>query len=170
MSMTRVGTKMGHTTMSPAVLHCFSRRYLQVGDTDHEMACRCLGGAITLCHDIVVRIWCGIARCARASSIGPVLQQLQGVLTDVMVIQAAETFASASAMQNGAATGARNTEGIRTDCDGIGQATYAFAPLATETFGRLGKPAMQLLTRLAGMAAGSGKLDKGRLRDAPCGS
>ena len=35
-------------------------------------------------------------------------------------------------------------------------ATYAFVPLSTETFGRLGKPAMALLNKLAECASASG--------------
>ena len=37
---------------------------------------------------------------------------------------------------------------------------YAFVPLSTETFGRLGKPAMAVLYRLAECALGSGVVSK----------
>lgn len=60
----------------------------------------------------------------------------------------AKTYASAAAAQDGAG----DAEKIHDYRDGVGRSTHVFIPLASKTFRHLGKPAMQVLTRLVRMA------------------
>jgi hypothetical protein len=81
--------------------------------------------------------------------------------TDVSVINpVAESYVRAAARADGAAAEARDALKIRNYREGGDGGAYAIIPLSMETYGRLGKAAMQLLLTLAGIAADSGKLKK----------
>lgn len=129
------------------------------------------------------RVWRRIAnRAGVATSVEPVLRPLRGVqaaaladqsrgdillalrnaltVADVSVIHpAADTYVRAAARTEGSAAAARDQAKRRSyemnDPNG-----YAFTPLSTETFGRLGKPAMQLLNTLADEAEAGGGVYK----------
>jgi hypothetical protein len=164
-------------------VQCFCGRRLDAHTTDHAMVCKSLSGAMTLRHDILKKIWCRIARRAGiATSEEPVLRPMQGAtaalltnrdgargdillalpsaltVADVSVIHpAAQTYRRAAAREAGSAAAERDRakRSLYETADPHG---YAFCPISIETFGRLGKPAMELLNTLAETAADGGVL------------
>ena len=85
---------------------------------------------------------------------GDILLVMPDALTvvDVSVIHpAADTNLPASALGAGHAAAKRDTE-KRTRYQVDDPTGYAFIPLSTETYGRLGKPALALLKRLSSVA------------------
>jgi hypothetical protein len=79
------------------------------------------------------------------------------LVNDVSVINpAAESYVRAAARADGAAAEARDALKIRNCREGGDGGAHAFSPLSMETYERLGKAAMQLLSTLAGIAAHSG--------------
>jgi hypothetical protein len=80
-------------------------------------------------------------------------------VSGIHVHPVAETYARVAALHDGTADAAHDAE-IHKYCNGDGRAADAPIPVATETFGHVGTPATQLLTRLTGMKAESGKLEQ----------
>ncbi|MGL4351025.1 MAG: hypothetical protein ACRCT2_10760 [Plesiomonas shigelloides] len=140
---------------------------------------------MTLRHDILKGIWRRIAcRAGVATSLEPVLRPLQGsqsaaianrpesrgdillalqdalTVVDVSVVHpAASTYVNAAARAEGSAAAVRD-HAKRAQYENSDPLGYAFVPLSTETFGRLGKPAMALLNKLAECASASGVVFK----------
>ena len=86
----------------------------------------------------------------------------EGVLvTDVAVVHpTAETYLQGAVRADGSAAAARGASKVAA-FEALGaNGGYDFKPLIVETFGRLGKPAMSLLSRLADIAAEGGKVTK----------
>ena len=149
-----------------------------------------LSGAFTLRYDkILVGSWCHAAsRAGIALSKEPVLRQLQrrehaarrrarcdgqrgdallvleGVLViDVSVVHpAAETYVQDAANMDGAVAAVRGACKVEKYSCGQAGGGYDFEPIIVTTYGRLGEPAFDLLTRLARIAATSGKVDEGK--------
>ena len=69
------------------------------------------------------------------------------------------TYVTAAAQQDGAAA-ARRDQDKRTKYNRIDSSGYTFYPLSTESYGRLGAPAMQLLNKLADIADDTGPIEK----------
>ena len=175
--------RLGLTNMpanAPGV-QCFCGRHLKQGDTDHAMTCKSLSGAMTLRHDLTKNDWCRIARRAGiATSAEPVLRPLQGAqaalladrqgsrgdillalssaltVADVSIVHpAADTYVRAAANAAGSAAAVRD-QAKRARYETDDPHGYAFIPLSMETYGRMGKPAMELLNKLAETAADGG--------------
>ena len=86
----------------------------------------------------------------------------EGVLvTDVAVVHpTAETYLQEAARRDGSAAAVRGNDKV-TAFEALGaNGGYEFKPLIMESFGRLDKPAMTLLSRLADIAAEGGKVSK----------
>jgi hypothetical protein len=165
-------------------LQCTCGRRIQVRDKDHAMSCKALSGAMTLRHEILKGTWRRIAnRAGIASSAEPAMRSLPGVqasavanspesrgdilmvlpdgltVTDVSVIHpAAASYVRAARVEGGAA--ASRDQVKRAQYSSADPNGYAFVPLSVETFGRLGKPAMELLNQLATTAASGGTARK----------
>lgn len=174
-----------HTPANAGAVQCWCGRHLEPGDTSHAMTCKSLSGAMTLRHDILKGIWRRIAcRAGVATSLEPVLRPLQGsqsaaianrpesrgdillalqdalTVVDVSVVHpAASTYVNAAARAEGSAAAVRD-HAKRAQYENSDPLGYAFVPLSTETFGRLGKPAMALLNKLAECASASGVVFK----------
>ncbi len=177
--------------LSAAVgLTCGCNRKLRETDAEHALVCKLLSGAFTLRHDILVGLWCRAAsRAGVASSKEPVLRQLQQqgqaarrrargdglrgdallvlhegpLVIDVSVVHpAAETYVQDAANTDGAAAAVRGARKVEKYSCGQAGGGYDFEPVIVETYGRLGEPAFELLQRLAGIAAASGKVDEGK--------
>ena len=185
--------RCGQTHMPANVpgVQCFCGRYMEPGNTDHAMTCKTLSGALTLRHEILKEIWRRIARRAGiATSVEPVLRLLRGAqaaliadregsrgdillalsgaltVADVSVVHpAAETYVQVAAREEGGAAAIRDQQ-KRTKYSTADPHGYAFIPLSMETFGRLGKPAMQLLNTLAETAADGGVSKEGFVTNA----
>ena len=99
----------------------------------------------------------------RPESRGDILLVLRDGLTvaDVSVVHpAAPTYVAAAAQTDGSAAAARD-QLKRARYQSDDPAAYAFQPLSVETYGRLGKPAMQMLNTLASAATNAGVQHKG---------
>jgi nucleotide-binding universal stress UspA family protein len=156
------------------------------GITDHAMTCKSLSGAMTLRHDIIKDTVRRIAnRAGIATSVEPELRPLRGVqtaalnnrplsrgdvllvlpdaltVTDISVVHpAAPTYVAGAAQTDGSAAAARD-QLKRARYETEDPAAYAFTPFSVETYGRLGKPAMELLNTLATAATRGGADFKG---------
>ena len=169
-----------HAPANAPGVRCSCGRYMAPGDIDHAMTCTSLRGVMTLRHDILKSIWRRLAnRAGVASSVEPTIRTLPGAqatavanrpdsrgdilfmmpsgltVADVSVIHPASTTYVHAAQTTGGAATLRDAAKIAkyTSADPNG---YAFIPLSTESYGRLGKPAMGLLNTLAATAAASG--------------
>jgi hypothetical protein len=163
---------------------CTCGHNMQAGDIDHAMTCRSLSGGAQLRHNLVNDTWCLVShRAGIASSKEPVLRRLRGeqaaanatrpdsrgdlllvlpsglTVADVSVIHpAAATYVQAAQAAGGAA--ALREQAKRARYETADPNGYAFVPLAVETYGRLGKAAMELLNTLASAATAQGNLAK----------
>jgi hypothetical protein len=103
------------------------------------------------------------ANANRPESRGDILLALRTALSvvDVSIIHpAAATYVRGAAHTDGSAAAARDhAKRARYETDHPGG--YAFKPFSVETYGRLGKPAMQLLNDLASAATAGGVRFKG---------
>ena len=83
-----------------------------------------------------------------------------GVLVgDLAVVHpAAESYLQGAARAAGSAAAVRGARKVAKYAQRGGDGGYQFVPLIVETFGRLGKVAFGLLSRLAGIAAEDGKV------------
>ena len=175
---------LGHMPANAPGVKCFCNRHIQPTDTDHAMTCRALSGAMTLRHDILNRIWRRIAhRTPIASSAEPVVGALPGgqaaananrpesrgdglfvmpdalTIVDVSVVHpAASTYLRLAQTDGGAA--AHRDQAKRNRYQNDDPNGYAFVPLSVETYGRMGKPAMEFLNTLATIASTEGSVDK----------
>jgi len=173
-----------HMPANAPGVRCSCGRYMEPGDSDHAMTCKSLSGAMTLRHDILKETWRRIAhRAGVASTVEPALRALPGAhaaaagarpesrgdlllvlpggltVADVSVIHpAAATYLQAARTAGGAA--AVRDQAKRAHYQSADPNGYAFTPLSTETFGRLGKPAMELLNSLATEATAGGVVCK----------
>ena len=163
---------------APAVT-CSCGRHLQPSDIDHAMTCKTMAGAMTMRHDILSGNWRRLGtRAGIASSLEPTIMALPGAngaprvrrdsrgdvlyalaegltIVDISVVHpAATSFARVGRDPGGAA--AKRDADKRAKYQTAVPNGYAFTPLSHETFGRLGKPAMELLNKLANVAAESG--------------
>ena len=178
--------RLGLTHMpsnAPSVT-CFCNELVQPGNSDHAMVCSTISGTVTVRHDILKRIWrrtgarAGIATSeeprlgllrdssdgsGRTGERGDILFALHHALTvaDVSVIHpAAQTYARGAAAAAGSAAALRDRQ-KRTRYQQAFPGGYAFMPLSMESYGRMGKPAMELLNTLATQACASGAFTKG---------
>jgi hypothetical protein len=177
---------LSHMPANAPGVQCFCGRHMGQGNTDHAMTCKSLSGAMTLRHDNLKHIWRRIAnRAGVATSAEPVLRPLRGVqaaaianrpesrgdillvlpdgltVADVSVVHpAAPTYVAAAAQTDGSAAAARD-QLKRARYQSDDPAAYAFQPLSVETYGRMGKPAMQMLNTLASAAVNAGVQLKG---------
>ena len=178
---------LGQMPSNALAVECFCKRILSPSDTDHAMMCKSLSGAWTSRHDTLVTEWRRTCHCAGVStSIEPPLRQLHNVaagsaalrarpesrgdilialpnaltVADVSVIHpAAPTYVRAAAQTAGSA--AANRDQSKRDRYQTADPTgYAFTPLSTESYGRLGQPAMELLSQLGTIAAAGGSVDR----------
>ena len=139
---------------------------------------------MTLRHNMITQDWRRIAsRAGVSSSVEPEINKLPGfraapnvrpqsrgdilvvlpeglTVCDVSVVHpAASTYVHKARFPGGAAAERDRVKTIKyhtADPNG-----YAFTPLSHETYGRLGKPAMQLLNTLSIEASASGSVHKG---------
>ena len=179
--------RLGLTYLPPNApgVQCSCGRHIEACDVDHAMTCNTLKGAATLRHEILKEIWRRITRRAGiASSVEPLLHSLPGAhaaaiadrpesrgdillvlpdgltVVDVSVVHpAASTYMHAARVEGGAA--AMRDQAKRAQYESGDPNGYAFVPLSMESFGRLGKPAMQLLNTLATKAVDGGVVVKG---------
>ena len=70
-------------------------------------------------------------------------------------LQAPRTVGSAVAVRDAAKT---------VQYESIDRNGYTFVPISVETFGRLGKPAMEFINKLAATAAAAGAVEKSAFR------
>jgi hypothetical protein len=166
-------------------VRCSCGRHMQAGDTDHAMTCRSLAGIVMLRHNNLVGTWRHIiSRAGVASTAEPLLRSLPGFqqsgvvaqdqtrgdilsvlatgveIADVSVVHpAATTFLQAARVPGGAA--AARDQRKRSRYQTADPNGYAFTPLSHESYGRLGKPAMQFLNTLAITASAGGVVRKG---------
>ncbi len=175
---------LSHMPCNAPGVQCFCGHSMQAGSTDHAMTCSTLSGAKTLRHDIIKDIWRRIAhRAGVTTSVEPVLRPLRGAqaaaltnrqeargdillvlnpltVADVSVIHpAAATYARDAARTQGAAAANRDVH-KRARYELSNPDGYAFRPLSIESYGHLGKPAMELLNTLASTAAEGGTVRK----------
>ena len=75
-------------------------------------------------------------------------------------VQAARTVGGAAAVRDAAK---------RLRYESIGPNGYTFVPISVETFGRLGKPAMELINKLAATVAAGGAVEKSAFMAYVCG-
>jgi Reverse transcriptase (RNA-dependent DNA polymerase) len=170
---------VNHMPANAVGAQCWCGHHLSASDSDHAHTCRHQGGGWTLRHNLVLH---GVRRSAHSSGIAnslePVLRPLEGLtasslpagsrgdillalpsaltIVDVSVIHpCASAYVVAASRKEGSAAEVRDQQKRakyeRTDPHG-----YAFVPLSIETYGRLGKPAMQLLNTLGDKAAEGG--------------
>lgn len=165
-------------------VQCSCNRFMQQGDLDHAMTCKSLSGVRTLRHDILKGIVRRISnRAGIASSVEPTLRTLPGsqsaaistrpesrgdvlmvlpsgmTVVDVSVIHpAASSYLQAARTVGGAAAVRDAAKTVR--YESIDPNGYTFVPISVETFGRLGKPAMELINKLAATAAAGGAVEK----------
>ena len=176
----RLGLPQGPT--NAVDVRCDCGDAVKKTDIDHALTCMKRSGTKTMRHNILQGAWRRIIRRAGiGSSLEPVLEPLavgQGddarpwsrgdilwtteeiTVGDVSVIHpAAQSYAAAAATKEGSAAKARDDKKTKRykRSDGAG---YAFVPLTSETFGRLGTPAMDLINELATAAATTGRVDK----------
>jgi hypothetical protein len=178
--------RLGSTQMpsnAPAV-QCFCGVSVRPGNTDHAMVCSTISGAMTLRHDILKGTWRRIVsrggfatsveprlgqlrdrrdRSGRAEERGDILLALPNALTvaDVSVIHpAAQSYVRGAAAAAGSAAALRDQQ-KRTRYEQSFPGGYAFTPLVVETYGRMGKPAMELLNTIATQACASGTFTRG---------
>ena len=170
-----------HMPANAVGVTCWCGQHMEADNPDHAMTCRSLSGAVTLRHDILKEIWRRIAnRAGIATSVEPVMRPLRGSQAAaianrpesrgdiLLVLDSALTVADVSVVHPCAITymraGAREEGGAAAVRDAAKRAQYAtadpngyaFTPLSTESFGRLGKPAMKLLSKLAETAGAGG--------------
>jgi hypothetical protein len=171
---------LSHLPANAHEVQCDCGRHIQPGDHDHAMTCRKLAGTWTLRHDMLKGVWrrlgnrAGVAtseepeleplqRYGRAAdepgmgARGDILYALDSALTvaDVSVVHpAAPTYRQAASRDAGAAAAHRDRS-KREQYERADPQGYAFIPLSVESYGRLGKPAMELLNTLATKAGGS---------------
>jgi hypothetical protein len=142
------------------------------------MVCLARTKGVTMRHDLLLGAWRRIAhRAGVASAVEPAMERLrtgsgrasqergdmlvvlpeEGLLvTDVSVVHpAANSFVQRAAHQAGAAASARDAAKRRQYSSGGPVAGGSFTPLSMETYGRLGRPALQFLSTLAASAASS---------------
>jgi hypothetical protein len=173
-----------HMPANAPGVQCSCGQFMQPNDVDHAMTCKSQCGAMQLRHEIIKDTWRLIAnRAGVASSVEPVLRRLPGAqasananrpdsrgdillvlpggltVADVSVVHpAASTYVQAARSVGGAAAARDQAKRVRyATADPNG---YAFIPLSVETFGRMGKPAMELLNTLATAAAAGGAVQK----------
>jgi hypothetical protein len=178
--------RLGLTQMpanAPGV-RCTCGRIMQPNDADHAMTCTTQAGGKQLRHNIFSNTVRLIShRAGIATSAEPVLRQLPGAqasananrpdsrgdillvlpsgvtVADVSVIHpAASTYVRAARTEGGAAAAREQAKRARYETADPGG--YAFVPLVVETYGRLGKAAMELLNTLATTAAAGGAVRK----------
>ena len=178
--------RLGLTQMpsnAPGV-RCDCGHYLLPTERDHALTCTRHGGTMTLRHNMITQDWRRIAsRAGVSSSVEPEINKLPGfraapnvrpqsrgdilvvlpeglTVCDVSVVHpAASTYVHKARFPGGAAAERDRVKTIKyhtADPNG-----YAFTPLSHETYGRLGKPAMQLLNTLSIEASASGSVHKG---------
>lgn len=170
---------VNHMPANALGAECWCGHHLQKRDSDHPHTCRKQSGSWTLRHNLVLD---EVRRSAHSSgianSVEPVLRPLQGTsatslergsrgdillalpsaltVVDVSVIHpCARTYVAAASRKEGSAAALRDQQKLDKyeTADPHG---YAFVPLSIETYGRLGKPAMQLLNTLGDRAAEGG--------------
>ena len=173
-----------HMPANAPGIRCCCGQYMRAGDVDHAMTCRSQCTAMTLRHNILTEIWRRIAsRAGIASSVEPTLRVLPGVqaapiaahsaargdillvlpggltVADISVVHpCAPSFVQLAQTEGGAA--AARDQLKRTKYQSADPNGYAFSPLSHETFGRMGKPAMELLNTLATTASAGGDVIK----------
>ena len=182
---TAMRLRLGLTNMpanAPGV-RCDCGHFMLPTEKDHALTCTRHGGTMTLRHSMITNDWRRIAtRAGISSSVEPAINALPGAqaapnvrplsrgdilvvlpdgltVCDVSVVHPAAASYAAQARVPGGAAAARDrlkiTKYQTTDPNG-----YAFVPLSHETYGRLGKPAMQLLNTLAIAASANGTVHK----------
>ena len=145
---------------------------------DHPMVCRHTAGMRTIRHDIKVQTWCHlIHKAGSATSVEPTYSHLLSgeqraragecrgdilavlpsgltVLDCVVKHPTAASYVSAASKTPGA-TAALAEQQKRTDFEKFGDgAGFAFVPLASESYGRLGLEASRFLSALGDIAEG----------------
>jgi hypothetical protein len=172
-------------------VQCKCRLTLRPGDTDHAMRCLALVSQTTMRHDILQGILRRVARQAGiASSAEPTLCRLPGLtggaaigvvgqqerrgargnvllamdsataVADISVIHpSGAATLGAAALTDGAA--ARRDTTKRAAYNALEPNGYDFIPFPVESYGRLGKPALALLSRFGEEVCSSGPIWKG---------
>jgi hypothetical protein len=175
-----------HLPANAVDVECECRQPLRADDPHHAMTCSKLCGVMTLRHNLFVESVRRIAhRAGVASSVEPPLRHLPGAraaraaatpqargdillalnegltVVDVSFIHPAATTYVRDAQTAGGAAARRDREkeARYRSADPTG---YKFVPVSVETYGRLGKPALQLLTSLASAAAANGVVERDR--------
>jgi hypothetical protein len=178
--------RMGLTQLpanAPGVL-CPCGQIMQAGNIDHAMVCKTQMGGMQMRHEILANAWRLISnRAGISTSAEPLLRQLPGqqapanaerpdsrgdillvtpnglTVADVSVIHpTAPTNVRGARVAGGAAAAREATKRARYEtADPNG---YAFVPLVVETYGRMGKAAMEMLNTLATAASSSGAVQK----------
>jgi hypothetical protein len=176
---------MTHLAANAPGVKCLCGRFLQPNDTDHAMTCKSLCGAMTMRHNLLTESWRRItSRSGTASSVEPAIRALPGaqgaavsarhtdsrgdillVLPDMLTVAditvvhpCAATYVRAAGVIGGAAKVREDAKRARYET--AEPSGYAFVPLAHESYGRLGKEAMQLLNALAEVASTNGRVEK----------
>jgi hypothetical protein len=142
------------------------------------MVCNARTKGMTVRHDLLLGAWRRIAHPAGvATAVEPAMERLQAgtgrasfehsdmlvvlpdeglVVTDVSVVHpAANSFFQRAARTAGATASLRDASKFRKYGGGGQVAGGSFTPLSMESYGRLGRPAMQLLQTLTAAAASS---------------
>jgi hypothetical protein len=130
---------------------------------DHAMFCYARTKGMTMRHDLLLGAWHRTTHRAGTGSAslerGDMLVVLPDeglVVTDVSVVHpAANSFFQRAAHAAGAAASLRDASKFRKYGGGEQVAGGSFTPLSIKSYGRLGRPAMQLLQTLAAAAASS---------------
>lgn len=184
----RLRLGLGHMPANAPGVKCSCGWRIEASDTDHHMTCKkSTSGPMTLRHDILLAIVRRIAaRAGVATSAEPKLHRLHRASTgsaalrarpesrgdilfvlpeavtvgDISVVHpAASTYVLGASRTDGSAAAARDR--LKRDRYQTADPTgYAFTPISVESFGRLGKPAMELLSTLASIAAAGGSVDR----------
>jgi len=181
----RFGVSCAPPNAPPGGISCACGRLVALGDVDHAQTCPANRKAVTMRHEIEKSLWRRIiSRGTVATALEPAVQNVAGgaaarcaanprargdiliaftdgvAIADVSIVHpAGASYVKGAARQPGKAAAQRDAEKIAkyASADPNG---YTFIPLSMESFGRLGKPAMQLLNRLATTAADSGAVRK----------
>ena len=176
----RLGLPQGPT--NAVDVRCDCGDHVKKTDIDHGLTCQKRSGTKTMRHNILQGVWRRIARRAGvATSLEPVLEPLAGgqgnnkkpwsrgdiiwtmeeiTIGDVSVIHpAAATYVAGAAKKEGSAAQVRDDQKTRRYKQSD-MAGYMFKPLTVESYGRMGKPAMDVLNEFANAAASNGRVDK----------
>jgi hypothetical protein len=139
-------------------VQCRGRLKLRPGDTDHAMRCLALASQTTMGGHRRGRA-AGSPRSAGRCVTGN--GQRHGCCGHLCYSPSGASSLRAAALTDGAAAAARRDTSKRAAYNALDPNGYDFVPFSAESYGRLGKPALALLSRFGEVACSSETVSKG---------